>query len=78
MKNIKDIIKEDHTNMVEYVNSSNWEILDYYISDIISSNDPNRMYGVLVLFKQFKDDIMFKDCLETISKKLENEGFSIR
>ena len=64
--------------MVEYFTNKNYEMLDVRISEIISSKDLNRMYGVLILFKDYKKDLMFKSALQTIEGKLKGNGFDLR
>ena len=64
--------------MVEYFTNKNYEMLDTRISEIISSKDLNRMYGVLILFKDYKKDLMFKSALQTIEGKLKGNGFDLR
>jgi len=78
MKTGTDLLKYDHDIMVEYFTNKHYEMLDTRISEIITSNDFNRMYGVLMLFKVHKNDKMFKGCLETIECKLRHNGFNIR
>lgn len=75
---VKDLVKQDHETLSELFQNEKHDFLDLHISEIINSNDSNRMYGVLILFKEYRNDKMFKSCLETIETKLKNNGFDIR
>ena len=56
-----------------YYDNENWDLLDSYLSEIIKSDDVNRMRFVLVIFKSFRKDPIFKDVLSKIVNRIENK-----
>ena len=54
-----------------YHENENWDLLDSHLTEIIKSDDINRMR--FVIFKSFTKDPMFKDVLSKILYKVENK-----
>ena len=71
-ENLIDELNNDHHLMRFYYENEKWDNLDYYIAEIISSNNLSRMRGILTLFKSFKDDPMFKDTFNQIVSLIES------
>ena len=72
-KTTVETLKKDHEIMRFYFEGGKLEYLDYYISDIIKSNDLNRMRGVLTLFKQFRNETWFKETADLIVSLIEKQ-----
>lgn len=72
-REVLDQLHEDWGLLELYFKQENWDLLDSKLQEIIESRNFNRLRGVLVLFKAFKEDPRFKHVLEKIKNICEEE-----